>query len=127
MRKTVEEQMKRFFRPEFLNRIDETIIFHELNEKQVQEIVKLMSNDLLKRVHDLGINVKMTPAAIELIAKNGFNPEYGARPIRRALQNDVEDKVSEEILSGEIKPGDDVSIGASKGKITITKKEAVKA
>ncbi|GAA6114576.1 ATP-dependent Clp protease ATP-binding subunit [Apilactobacillus apinorum] len=127
MKKTVEEQMKRFFRPEFLNRIDETIIFHELNQKQVQEIVKLMTNDLLKRVHDLGINIKMTPAAIELIAKNGFNPEYGARPIRRALQNDVEDKISEEILSGSIKPGDEVSIGASKGKITVTKKETVNA
>ncbi|GAA6112682.1 ATP-dependent Clp protease ATP-binding subunit [Apilactobacillus apinorum] len=127
MKKTVEEQMKRFFRPEFLNRIDETIIFHELNQKQVQEIVKLMTNDLLKRVHDLGINIKMTPAAIELIAKNGFNPEYGARPIRRALQNDVEDKISEEILAGSIKPGDEVSIGASKGKITVTKKETVHA
>ncbi|AYF92330.1 ATP-dependent Clp protease ATP-binding subunit [Apilactobacillus bombintestini] len=127
MKKTVEAQMKQFFRPEFLNRIDETIIFHELTQKQVQKIVKLMANELLERVNKQGINVKMTPAAVETIAKDGYNPEFGARPIRRALQNDVEDKLSEAILSGEVKPGDDVSIGASKGKITINKKDTVKS
>lgn len=127
MKQTIEAQMKRFFKPEFLNRIDETVIFHELNARQVQSIVKLMANDLLKRIQDLGIKIKMTNAAIELVAKNGFNPEYGARPIRRALQSEVEDKLSEAILSGDIKSGDDVSIGASKGKITINNRSAVKA
>ncbi|UQS85642.1 ATP-dependent Clp protease ATP-binding subunit [Apilactobacillus apisilvae] len=124
MSATIKAQMKKFFRPEFLNRIDETIIFHELNKKQVQEIVKLMTADLLDRVRAQGINVKMTPSSVDLIADKGFNPEFGARPIRRTIQAEVEDKLSEGMLSGEIKPGDNISIGASKGKISITKKNA---
>ncbi|TPR45463.1 ATP-dependent Clp protease ATP-binding subunit [Apilactobacillus micheneri] len=123
MSATIKSQMRRFFKPEFLNRIDETIIFHELNKKQVQQIVKLMANDLLVRVKEQGINIKVTPSAVDLIAEKGFNPEFGARPIRRTIQTEVEDKLSEAMLSGEIKPGDNVSVGASKGQINIVKKE----
>ncbi|WP_318766833.1 ATP-dependent Clp protease ATP-binding subunit [Lactiplantibacillus carotarum] len=124
---TIRETLKRAFRPEFLNRIDETIVFHSLNKEQLHEIVKLMSKEIVDRVAQQGIKVKITPAAIDVVAKAGFDPEYGARPIRRALQTEIEDRLSEELLTGSIKANDVVTIGASKGAITINVKDQPKA
>ena len=107
------------FRPEFLNRIDETIIFHSLNKKELHQIVKLMAGDLSARIAEQGINLKITPAAIDEIAKIGYNPAYGARPLRRALQDHVEDSLSTALLDGQIKVGDDVTIGAHRGQLTM--------
>lgn len=123
MEKRIREELKNSFRPEFLNRIDESIVFHSLGEKELSEIVKLMANNIVKRLEDLDIHVKVTPAAIQVIAKAGFDPEYGARPIRRAIQKEIEDRLSEEILSGAIKYGDHVMLGARNGTIRMTVKE----
>ncbi|KRM90063.1 ATP-dependent Clp protease ATP-binding subunit [Liquorilactobacillus cacaonum] len=115
----IHEVLKKAFKPEFLNRIDETIIFHALQKDELHQIVKLMANELLNRVREQNVTIKITPAAVDVITKNGFDPEYGARPIRRALQTDVEDKLSELLITGQIKVGSKVSIGAMKGKINI--------
>lgn len=126
MEKRIREELKNSFRPEFLNRIDESIVFHSLEKKELHEIVKLMANVIVKRLADLDIFVKITPAAIDTIAKEGFDPEYGARPIRRAIQKEIEDTLSEEMLSGHIKYGDHVTIGARNGKIRVTVKDEKK-
>lgn len=123
MAAAIKQQMRLYFRPEFLNRIDETIIFHSLQKKELHQIVKLMVNDLNKRVSEQGINLKVTPAAIDVIAKLGYNPAYGARPLRRALQDHVEDDLSTGLLSSEINVGDDVTVGAHQGKITFKVKK----
>ena len=124
MSQTIKHQLKEHFRPEFLNRIDDVIIFHSLTKPQIRRIVKLMARDLLKRVIHKGIQVKMTPAAIDAVANAGYDPEYGARPIRRALQDKVEDQLSDALLAGKVKPGDAVTIGARKGKITVSSRKA---
>ncbi|ETY74894.1 ATP-dependent Clp protease ATP-binding subunit [Lactiplantibacillus fabifermentans] len=123
---TIHEELRKAFRPEFLNRIDETIVFHSLNKEELHEIVKLMAKEIVNRVAQQGIKIKITPAAIDVVAKAGFDPEYGARPIRRALQTEVEDRLSEALLTGEIKVNDTVTIGASKGAITISIKNDTK-
>lgn len=122
MSQVIKQSLKEHFRPEFLNRIDDVIIFHALKKPQIRKIVKIMTKELLKRVIDKGIDIKMTPAAVDVIANAGFNPEYGARPIRRALQNKIEDPLSEELLLKHFKAGDTVMIGARRGKIRFTKK-----
>ncbi|WP_143461818.1 ATP-dependent Clp protease ATP-binding subunit [Levilactobacillus enshiensis] len=126
MAQTIRETLKQSFRPEFLNRIDETVIFHSLKKPELHEIVKLMAKQIVDRVAEQDIKLKITPAAIDVVAKAGFDPEYGARPIRRALQTQVEDKLSEELLNGEVKTNDQVTIGATQGKITINVKTAAK-
>lgn len=118
----IREVLKQSFRPEFLNRIDETIIFHSLTRPQLHKIVKLMARQILKRVADQGMTVKITPAAIDAVAEAGFDPEYGARPIRRAFQTKVEDKLSELMLSGQAKIGDNITVGARHGKIQVAVK-----
>ncbi len=123
MAAAIKQQLKLHFRPEFLNRIDETIIFHSLNKKELHQIVKLMANKLNARIASQGINLKITPAAIDEIAKLGYNPAYGARPLRRALQDHVEDSLSTALLDGQIKSGDDVTIGCHRGQLTMKVKQ----
>ncbi|WP_203624808.1 ATP-dependent Clp protease ATP-binding subunit [Lacticaseibacillus sp. 866-1] len=118
MKSRMLEELKKAFRPEFLNRIDETVVFHSLTEKELHEIVKIMTKQVLHRLSDQDITVKITPAGINAVAKAGFDPEYGARPIRRALQRDVEDQLSELLLTGQASAGDTITIGATKGKLT---------
>ena len=120
MSSKIRESLKKRFRPEFLNRIDEIVIFHSLEKDELHQIVKLMAKDVIKRIAEQKVKLKVTPAAIEVVAKAGFDPEYGARPIRRALQTEVEDLLSEALLQGKIQIGDTVTIGAKKGKITLT-------
>jgi ATP-dependent Clp protease ATP-binding subunit ClpC len=129
MSAAIKQQMKLYFRPEFLNRIDETIIFHSLQKDELHQIVKLMVAGLNKRVGEQGINLKVTPAAIDVIAKLGYNPAYGARPLRRAIQDNIEDDLSTGLLDGQIAVGDDVTVGAHQGKITfkVKKPDAPKA
>ncbi|TGD19400.1 ATP-dependent Clp protease ATP-binding subunit [Levilactobacillus suantsaiihabitans] len=122
MAATIRETLKQSFRPEFLNRIDETVIFHSLKKPELHEIVKLMAKRIVNRVAEQNIKLKITPAAVDAVAKAGFDPEYGARPIRRALQTQVEDRLSESLLNGEIKTGDQVTIGATKGEVTVNVK-----
>lgn len=115
----IRQQLKLHFRPEFLNRIDETVIFHALHKPELHQIVKLMVKTLQQRVSEQGIELKVTPAAIDLVAKVGYDPSYGARPLRRALQDQVEDPLSSALLEGSVQAGDDVTVGARRGKITI--------
>lgn len=129
MQKRILEELKKAFRPELLNRIDETVVFHSLSKDEIHTIVQIMSKAIIKRLKEQDIQVKITPSAIDVIGKAGFDPEYGARPIRRALQKEIEDRLSEALLGGEIRLGDHVTVGASKGKITLNvrgpKKETV--
>ena len=119
MSSEIQTALKERFRPEFINRIDETIIFHSLSKPELHKIVELMSHGILQRVAEQGVSIKMNKAAIDLVAQVGFDPEYGARPIRRAFQNQVEDKVSDALLSKDIRPGDSVTVGSRKGKIDL--------
>ena len=119
MKSRVLEELKKSFRPEFLNRVDELLVFHSLSEKELHEIVKIMSGSIVARLKEQNIALRLTPAAIDVISKEGFDPEYGARPIRRALQKQVEDRLSEMLLSGEITPNSKVVVGAAKGKIQV--------
>ncbi|MFR0524452.1 ATP-dependent Clp protease ATP-binding subunit [Ligilactobacillus salivarius] len=123
----VREILKKTFRPEFLNRLDETVVFHSLNKEEIHQIVKLMAKNIIDRIKEQNINLKITPAAIDIVAEAGFDAEYGARPIRRVLQDKIEDLLSEELLAGNIETGATVTIGAKKGEITIKVKNPVAA
>lgn len=111
MKSKVMDEMKKTFRPEFLNRIDETIVFHSLEKKHMKDIVKLMIEQVQTRVKEQEITFTITDRAIEKIAEDGFDPEYGARPLRRSIQRNIEDLMSEELLKGTIKKGQEVKIG----------------
>lgn len=123
MNATVRKTLRETFRPEFINRLDEIVVFRNLTKPELHQIVKLMAKSVLKRIADQGFDVKITPAAIDVVAEAGFDPEYGARPIRRALQSKIEDRLSEELLAGKITTSDIVTIGAKKGEITISIQE----
>ncbi len=105
MKGKVMDELKKAFRPEFLNRIDEIIVFHMLEKKHIQEIVTLMVNQLVNRLKEQEIELHLTEGAISAIADKGFDREYGARPLRRAIQKHVEDRLSEELLKGAIEKG----------------------
>ena len=110
MRDNIMEEVKQVFRPEFLNRVDEIIVFHELTEEDINRIAALMLKAVGKRLAERGIELEIAPEAVALLAKAGFDPQYGARPLRRTIQRKVEDALSEEILSGAIHLGDRVSV-----------------
>jgi len=120
IREAVMEEVKRLFKPEFLNRIDETIVFHKLSEENIKEICEKMLEIVKGRMKDVGINMSVDESAIELLAQKGFDPVYGARPLRRAIQNAVEDTVAERMLEGKIKEGDEITITARDDKIEIS-------
>lgn len=103
IKETVMNELKKTFRPEFLNRVDDTIVFTKLSDCEIEEIAKLMLNTLTKRLKNMNITITFTNDAIKKIAKVGFDPVYGARPLRRAITSNIEDKISEEILQGKIK------------------------
>ena len=119
MKSRVLEELKKRFRPEFLNRVDEMLVFHPLSKPELNSIVKIMSQSIVERLKNQAIDLKLTPAAIEVVSKAGFDPEYGARPIRRALQKEVEDRLSDMLLLGEITPNSKVVVGAAKGEIQV--------
>ena len=110
MKTRVMEELKRTFRPEFLNRVDDMIVFHPLSEQDIGKIVELMSEDLRKRVEEYGLHFTLTDAARQFLSKEGYDPQYGARPLKRAMQRHIEDRLSEALLTGEIARGDHVEI-----------------
>ena len=124
MKGTMLEELKKAFRPEFLNRIDEMIVFHSLEKDQLKEIVSLMANSLTKRLKEQDIELELTDAALEKIAKEGYDPQYGARPIRRALQKHVEDRLSEELLKGNVLTGQVVVFDYVNDEFVVRGKEA---
>lgn len=123
MRKRVLEELKNHFRPEFINRLDETIVFHSLDDDHLHEIARLLADQLVDRTKDLGIDLKITKAAVDVVAEEGHNPQYGARPLKRAMQTHIEDRLSDELLAGNIIAGDKVTVGATKGQITVKVRE----
>ncbi|WP_094701832.1 ATP-dependent Clp protease ATP-binding subunit [Brevibacillus laterosporus] len=126
MKDKVMDELKRSFRPEFLNRIDEIIVFHSLEQEHIEKIVTLMTEDLRKRLVEQEIDFNLSEEAKKILAKEGFDPAYGARPLRRAIQRNIEDRLSEELLKGTITKGDTVQIEAEDGKLTVKRLEQVK-
>ncbi len=122
----VEQAIKQFFRPEFLNRIDETIVFDELDKKQLRSIVTLLTHKLVERLQKKGITLKLSRAALDKIVQDGYDPENGARPLKRAIQNDIEDKVAEMLITGEVQKGDTLKIGSQHGKLKFEIAKATK-
>lgn len=110
IRKTMMKELKNAFRPEFLNRVDDTIVFHKLTKEELKAIVTMMVNKLTSRLSEQNINIKVTDAAKDQIASEGYDPEYGARPLIRAIQKTVEDNLSELILEGKELDGKDVTV-----------------
>ena len=117
----VMNELKNTFRPEFINRLDDIIVFRKLSEEDVEQIADRMLQALAKRIRDMEIDVEFEPSVARTIAKHGFDPVYGARPIRRAIQSEIEDRLSERILEGEVKPGDSIKVSYD-GELAIMKK-----
>ncbi len=127
LKETVTEEMKKAFRPEFLNRIDETIVFAHLKQEEIREIVDLMLKDLFKRLAERELSVEVTDEVKDHLAKNGYSEAYGARPLRRLIQRKIEDNLAEEILSGKYSQGDTIRITLVDDKITFEKAPKKKA
>ena len=123
MKTTMLDELKKAFRPEFLNRIDEMIVFHSLEKEQLKEIVSFMANALTKRLKEQDIELELTESALEKIAQEGYDPQYGARPIRRALQKHVEDRLSEELLKGNVLTGQVVVFDYKDGEFIVRGKD----
>ncbi|MDR0490485.1 MAG: AAA family ATPase, partial [Oscillospiraceae bacterium] len=121
IREAVMAEVKRLFKPEFLNRIDETIVFHKLSREDIKEICAKMLEMVKSRMESVGVSMAVEESAVELLAEKGFDPVYGARPLRRAIQSAVEDTAAEKLLDGTIKNGDTVTVTTKDGKIEIVK------
>ncbi len=121
LKDTVGEEMKKAFRPEFLNRIDETIVFAHLNKEEIRQIVDLMMKDLLKRLSERGLSLEVTDEVKDHLADAGYSEAYGARPLRRLIQRKIEDELAEEILSGKYTEGDTIKLTLMDDKITFEK------
>ena len=126
MKEKVLAEMKKTFRPEFINRIDEIIVFHQLTEEQLRSIVDLMAKDLQKRLAERKLGVELTEEAKSWLAKEGYDPVYGARPLRRALERYVENPLSTKLLRGEFSEGDTVIVDLGDKGLTFTAKAAAK-
>ena len=127
MKQNVMDEVKMIFRPEFLNRIDEVIVFHALEKKDMKQIVTLLCKEFTARVkRQLNISLTIRDSAKDLIVEKGTDAKYGARPLRRAMQTELEDKLAEAILNGDIQSGDMVAVGVSKNSIKVERKETKK-
>ncbi len=123
MKDRVMEEVKRLFKPEFLNRIDDIIVFHQLNKEHMKRIAGILLEGIRKRTREqMGIGLEVTQGAAEILIDKGYDEKYGARPLRRTIQNMLEDKLAEEILDGKIHKGDSVLVGAAEGALTFTSK-----
>jgi ATP-dependent Clp protease ATP-binding subunit ClpC len=123
MKEKVMIEVKKTFRPEFLNRLDEIIVFHELNEEQLRQVVDLLAKDLQKRLAERKLSVEITEKAKSWLAKEGYDPVYGARPLRRALEKYVENPLAVKVLGGEFKEGDTIVVDTDDDGLTFTKKK----
>ncbi|WP_366923296.1 ATP-dependent Clp protease ATP-binding subunit [Metallumcola ferriviriculae] len=122
MKRNIMEELRKSFRPEFLNRVDETIVFHSLSKEQIKEIVGLMLEELNQRLKEQELTIEATPQAKEILADEGYDEEYGARPLRRAILKLVEDPISEGLLEGWYQAGDTLRMTVDKGKVKVDKK-----
>jgi ATP-dependent Clp protease ATP-binding subunit ClpC len=110
MKSTIEDALKRVFNPEFLNRIDDTIVFHQLEKEHIFQIIDITAGKLFKRLREMGIEVEIDEKAKEFLVEKGYDQKYGARPLKRALQRYVEDSLAEEMLKGRFAEGSHVLI-----------------
>ena len=117
-RKSISALLKETFRPEFLNRLDETVVFKPLNKKEIHSIVRLLLNDLAARLHDRGLKLDVSDGAVDLIVERGYDPIYGARPLKRHIQSDLETPIAREIIHGDFKADATVHVDAAKGEFT---------
>ena len=121
MKSNVMEEVKRLFKPEFINRIDEIMVFHPLNKDNMKQIITLLSRNLTKRCQkQMGIDLVITPAVKEYLVEKHMDAKMGARPLKRAIQSEIEDALAEEILLGNVKAGDKVTVGLRQKKIVFT-------
>jgi ATP-dependent Clp protease ATP-binding subunit ClpC len=124
IRNLVNEELKQYFRPEFLNRLDEIIVFRQLTKDEVKEIAVIMLNEVFSRLTEKGITLEITDRFKERLVDEGYNPSYGARPLRRAIMRLLEDSLAEEILSGRIKEGDIAVVDVDEsGKVSVLQGE----
>ena len=114
MKTTIEDALKRVFNPEFLNRLDDTIIFHPLELHHIMDIIDIQMRDIVKRIATMNINVELTKQAKEFLAEKGYDPAYGARPLRRAMQKYLEDPIAEELLKGKFPEGSTIKVKLNK-------------
>jgi ATP-dependent Clp protease ATP-binding subunit ClpC len=121
LKESVDAALKRTFRPEFLNRIDETIVFHPLTQEQIVRIVGLMTKEVLGRLEEREITFELTADAATWLAREGFDPVYGARPLRRAVQRHLENPLSRAVLSGEFVAGDHILVDSGGDVLVLTK------
>jgi ATP-dependent Clp protease ATP-binding subunit ClpB len=110
MKRRIDEAMKNSFKPEFLNRVDDTIIFHRLGMEEIEKIVDIQINELAKILASKKLSIEVSEKARILLAKEGFDPAYGARPLKRVIQNEVQNVLAMKLLNGEVKEGDTVLI-----------------
>jgi ATP-dependent Clp protease ATP-binding subunit ClpB len=126
MKLAVMEEMRKAFRPEFLNRVDETIVFHALTEDHLKQIVEIQLGNLRKRLSDRNISLELTDAAREHVVRVGYDPSYGARPLKRAIQREIENPLARKLISGEVREGEALLVGFQRGSLTLDKVEASK-
>ena len=125
MKTQVLDEVKKFFKPEFLNRIDDIEVFHPLSKQHIFEIVDLLLNELQARVLDNGYVLQVTDEVRDYLAENGYDPKFGARPLRRLIQDEVENILSEEFLKDTYSPGDVIELDLVKKKIIISQLDKV--
>ena len=127
MKTSVLEEVKKTFRPEFLNRLDEIVVFHQLTKEQIKVIIDILMRDMRKRLKDKHLELVLTDKAQDFLVEEGFNPVYGARPLKRAIQKYVEDPLSEELLRGRFHEGDMITIELKNKLLVFTRKKDEKA
>ncbi|MFZ9271553.1 MAG: ATP-dependent Clp protease ATP-binding subunit ClpC, partial [Prochlorococcaceae cyanobacterium] len=123
----VNEELKQYFRPEFLNRLDEIIVFRQLSRDEVKEISEIMLKEVFSRMLEKGISLSVTDAFKERLVDEGYNPSYGARPLRRAVMRLLEDSLAEEFLSGRIGEGDAAVVDVNDDKQVVIRKQGTEA
>jgi ATP-dependent Clp protease ATP-binding subunit ClpC len=125
MKESVMKEVKDLFRPEFINRVDELIVFHSLSEAEIRRITELMLKQVADRLEEQEIRLTWDESVTEKLAKDGYDPKFGARPLRRLIQRTVEDTLSEELLSGQIRLGQEIVLTVKDGKVVIMENETV--
>jgi len=127
MKDRVMEEVKHLFKPEFINRIDEIIVFHPLNKGHMKDIVTIMLKEIMKRTKEqMNITLSVDEAAKEFLINKGYDEKYGARPLRRTIQSSLEDRLAEEILDGAVKEGDEVLVSQGEAELKFSVPELIK-
>ena len=120
MKESVMKEVKDLFRPEFINRVDELIVFHSLSEEEIRRITELMLKQVADRLEEQEIRLTWDGSVAEKLAKDGYDPKFGARPLRRLIQRTVEDTLSEELLTGQVRLGQEIMLTVQDDKVKIT-------